>query len=221
MSLGGQTEAEVLFPGDIVLDLKDTNRRDIHIGTGLKQEGDVVRASVAGYLLGDGDHVPYHVVSQAQRRYVAMREDSVIGIVRERYPEGYRVDIGAGETANLPSLSFQGASKRNRPYLDVGALVYARVVFAHRDMEPELTCVEEGSSKSWVTGETLYGVLDGGQLVHTSLARCRHLLEPADTVLTKLGDELSFESVVGHNGRVWIKAASARDTVRIALAVVA
>ena len=42
----------------------------------------------------------------------------------------------------LPQLSFEGATKRNRPNLKSGDVVYARVAAASRDMDPILTCVD-------------------------------------------------------------------------------
>ena len=38
-----------------------------------------------------------------------------------------RVDIGTAEPASLSYLAFEGATKRNRPNVTVGDLVYAKV----------------------------------------------------------------------------------------------
>ena len=59
------------------------------------------------------------------------------------------VDINGPFPALLPLLSFEGATKRNRPNLKAGDVVYARVAAASRDMEPVLTCVDAaGVSRS-------------------------------------------------------------------------
>ena len=88
----------------------------------------------------------------------------------ERHAEEYRVNIRACTTAILPSLAFDGASKRNKPDLKVGDVIYARVVLARRDVEPRLTCcAREGQRKrDWVTGESVYGQLKTGTY-HNSL----------------------------------------------------
>ena len=83
----------------------------------------------------------------------------------------------------LPALAFDGATKRNKPSLAVGALVFARVVAADRDLEAELTCqvsttasgAEGGhfAKKDWVTGQSVYGELKGGTVVKASMLHAR------------------------------------------------
>ena len=67
----------------------------------------------------------------------------VVGIVAERMSEHYRLKFGGSNTALLNQLDFDGASKRNKPNLTVGTLVYARVCKADKDLEPEVTCKGE------------------------------------------------------------------------------
>ena len=43
----------------------------------------------------------------------------MIGIITEKYGENFAVDIGGPFTATLPVLSFEGATRRNRPNLQV------------------------------------------------------------------------------------------------------
>lgn len=45
--------------------------------------------------------------------------DSVLGVVLNRGGEIYKVDIGASDVASLPWLAFEGATKRNRPDVEV------------------------------------------------------------------------------------------------------
>lgn len=46
-------------------------------------------------------------------------EEAVIGIIVEKHGENYVVDIGAPFSASLPVLAFEGATRRNRPNLQV------------------------------------------------------------------------------------------------------
>ena len=48
-----------------------------------------------------------------------MRGEFVIGIVTNKAGDTFRVDIGANEMASLSYLSFEGATKRNRPDVKV------------------------------------------------------------------------------------------------------
>ena len=43
----------------------------------------------------------------------------VIGIVKERHSEGFKIDIGSAFVGNLSALAFEGATKKNRPNLAV------------------------------------------------------------------------------------------------------
>ena len=65
-------------------------------------------------------------------QYISVVEDEVIGVVVARGADSYRVDIGSSRDALLPFLAFEGATKRNRPNLAVGTLVYARVQMANK-----------------------------------------------------------------------------------------
>ena len=77
----------------------------------------------------------------------------MVGIIEEKLSEYYRVNIFSGTTAMLGRLSFEGATKRNKPELKRGDLIYARVALAHKDLETELTCVSSsGSKKEWSSG---------------------------------------------------------------------
>ena len=48
-----------------------------------------------------------------------MKVERVIGIVTNRGSDSYKVDIGGAMPASLPSLSFEGATKKNKPNIQV------------------------------------------------------------------------------------------------------
>lgn len=70
-------------------------------------------------------------------------------------------------------MAFEGATKRNKPNIAVGALVYARVVVANKHMEPELSCTSPHFKKEWVTGQSLFGELVNGYSFRVSLRLAR------------------------------------------------
>ncbi|OSD07413.1 exosome complex exonuclease RRP40 [Trametes coccinea BRFM310] len=145
------------------------------------------------------------------RRYVPAPQESVIGVVVARSGENWRVDIGAAHMASLDGLAFEGATKRNRPNLKVGSLLYARVSLAHKDMEPELECFDAQTRKAEGFGE-----LKGGFLVTCSLKMCRMLLDPKHFLFPLLGSRFPLETAVGINGRVWINCKEPRQTIAVA-----
>lgn len=86
-------------------------------------------AIIAGRLVHHASNSTdtYYISSNTQR-YIPTLGDRVIGIVEDTTGEYYRVNILGGHSALLHNLNFEGASKRNRPRLDPGSLVYCRVV---------------------------------------------------------------------------------------------
>ena len=120
---------------------------------------------------------PTFYVRSNCKRYVPSSGDRVIGIVEERFGDCYKVNIFGPNPGILPVLAFEGATKRNKPNLQPGSLVYCRVVSDYtKMMDPELSCkVEQGAGlqrKDWMTDESTYGVLGGihGQAANNSSA---------------------------------------------------
>ncbi|KAJ3185890.1 Exosome component 3 [Irineochytrium annulatum] len=191
----------------------------VKIGPGLMQTSDGLRACKAGqlrYTVTTTTHpttslpVPLHKIwiEQSQRRYVAAVGESVVGVITYRGAEQYRVDIGGAHHASLDALAFEGATKRNKPNLEVGHLVYARIFVANKDMEPEIECVNPSTGRSDGFGE-----LKGGFMFKCSLGLSRSLLSPTNPLLAALGKLFPFETAVGMNGRIWVNAATPLEIV--------
>eukprot|EP00639_Heterosigma_akashiwo_P015269 CAMPEP_0206365220 /NCGR_PEP_ID=MMETSP0294-20121207/2714_1 /ASSEMBLY_ACC=CAM_ASM_000327 /TAXON_ID=39354 /ORGANISM="Heterosigma akashiwo, Strain CCMP2393" /LENGTH=179 /DNA_ID=CAMNT_0053811027 /DNA_START=1 /DNA_END=540 /DNA_ORIENTATION=+ len=155
------------------------------------------------------------------RRFTPQAEDRVLGIVEGRSGDFYRVNIFANSSALLPLLGFEGATKKNKPNLKPGALVYCRVAHADRDMEPELTCTSSqgGVKKDWMTGQATFGPLKGGAVVRVSLAHAAQLLDPSCTILHILGSHMPYEVAIGMNGGIWINSGSSMHTIIVCNAI--
>ncbi|KAH7885318.1 exosome complex exonuclease RRP40 [Phlebopus sp. FC_14] len=149
-------------------------------------------------------------VESNSRRYVPAPQESVIGIVTGRSGEGWRVDIGSAHPASLDGLAFEGATKRNKPNLKVGSLLYARVSLAHKDMEPELECFDAQTHKAEGFGE-----LKGGFVTHCSLQMCRLMLDTKHFLLPLLGSKFPLEAAVGVNGRIWVSTKALKQTIAV------
>jgi exosome complex component RRP40 len=224
-------ERRSLLPGDTALELGSYTGGTLHLGGGLTEvspasggtvgAGSIV-ATRAGALRcerlkksqGGGERLYVHA---HQRRYVPLLDDTVLGVVLEKHGESFTVDIGSAHAATLPGVAFDGASRRNRPKLDIGALVHARVVGAGKHVEPELSCMSPGGNgKGWMTGESMFGELKGGYMLHCSLDLGASLLQERSPVLVELERlKLPFEIATGFNGRVWIDSTSVAHTIFI------
>ncbi|TDH67854.1 uncharacterized protein CCR75_007442 [Bremia lactucae] len=210
----------VVLPGDDVTDtLTNTNRR-VKLGSGLKQVTNerivCTTAGVLRYRPANRYWVDFY-----HKRYVVSIDDSVIGIVTDRNAEFYRVNIGAAASVTLDTLAFDGATKRNRPSLRLGSLVYARVSKTNPTVDPEITCEAPPSltKKDWMTGLAIYGELNDGCVFKTSINLAKSLLKEDCSVLASLGKKLSFEVAVGVNGVVWVNANSTKNITIISNAI--
>mgnify|MGYP002804393234 FL=1 len=154
-----------------------------------------------------------------RKRYVPRKGDCVVGIVMGRNADFYKVEIRAPSPAFLPTLAWNGATKRNRPVLEIGTLVYARIEAAHPDLDTELTCIDPDTKKSWSTGEVLLGELKGGLSFEVALSAAQRLLDVDCPILDRLGKDFAYELCVGQNGRVWLSAPTARETVLLLQAI--
>ena len=59
------------------------------------------------------------VLLSLHAQYIPMKGDRVLGVVTKTTGRSYRVDIGSATQASLPELAFEGATKRNKPNLQV------------------------------------------------------------------------------------------------------
>ncbi|EDR13339.1 uncharacterized protein LACBIDRAFT_188180 [Laccaria bicolor S238N-H82] len=197
----------VVLPGEEV----PAQHVNLKLGPGLLQvpgAGSII-STRAGILNHSANRSKWWVESNS-KRYVPAPQESVVGVITQRLGEGYRVDIGAAHYASLDSLAFEGASKRNKPNLKVGCLVYARVSLAHKDMEPELECFDAQTRKSEGFGE-----LKGGFVVRCGLKMCLDLLDTKHFLLPLLGGRFPLEVAVGLNGRVWVNAKEIKQVIAI------
>lgn len=203
------------MPGDRLHEAEDiAATRKVVLGPGLQR---LNKTEVVAYRCGKLQYREPNIfwLDSYQRRYVPVKGETVIGIVNSKSGDIYRVDIGASEMACLSYLAFEQASKKNRPDVNQGDLVYARLVAAGKDFEPELACVNTAGKKGKL------GVLNNGFLFHCSLNLCRMILRNDCPLLSAISKEMPFEIAVGTNGRIWIKAHSIHETIAVGNAILA
>lgn len=75
-----------------------------------------------------------------------------------RLADAYKIDLGSNSQATLNFTGFEGTTKKNRPNLSIGDVVYARVSIANKDMEPELVCLD-AENRSEGFGEIKDGMM--------------------------------------------------------------
>ncbi len=155
-------------------------------------------------------------------QYVPTVGDLVIATIQRPAFDVYYASLSDyTPNASLDQLSFEGASRKTKPNLNRGSLVYARVTLANKHMDPELECVSSTTGKS----EGL-GPLTGGMLFDISLGMARRLMlsKPAEqgqlVILEEIGaGGVAFEIAVGRNGKFWVDSKSVKSTLAIGRAV--
>uniref|UniRef100_F6QMW7 Exosome complex component RRP40 n=1 Tax=Ciona intestinalis TaxID=7719 RepID=F6QMW7_CIOIN len=202
---------QIVIPGDVITKHVNsiTGDSDVKLGPGLYHEADEVKVCKPGVLrhkTPDTFWVDCH-----QKRYVPSKGDNVVGVVTSRQGDMYKVDIGASHLAVLNYMSFEGASKRNRPNVTNGDLIFGKLIVANKDMEPEVSCVDPNNGKA-----NGLGVLsDRGFSFHVPLNLARKLLSPSFTLIHELGARITFEITVGMNGRIFLSCNSPKFVILI------
>jgi exosome complex component RRP40 len=140
----------------------------------------------------------------------------VVGTIHHTGAEIFYVQVSPyTPLATLPQLAFEGATKKTRPMLVPGDLVYARIVSASKHLDPELSCVYENSAANGL------GPLKGGMVFDVSETFARRLGKKSAAktglvILEVLGERVPFEVAVGANGRVWV---GGNDSTRVVIGV--
>jgi len=198
------------FPGDDVTANVTGLTQSIRIGGGLVQSGSKVVASTVGTL--NYKAPSFYWTENTGKRYFPHVGDQVLGLVEGTGGDFYSLNVFSGSNVINNRLAFDGATKRNKPELKRGDVVYARVSAANPDSEAELSCtVLSGPKKEWSTGETVsfkphscylriytvmlfwcslfvqvYGELKDGLFLRVSISLARKMLQPDSVLLNAL-----------------------------------
>lgn len=200
------SETVIVLPGDAIETSSIPTSQKRRIGQGLKQDVQTkdFTSTIAGTLDVDFRKRSAKIIAP-NARYVPRAGDLVIAQIRSGAQEFFFLHINHhSPQAILPYLAFEGATKKTRPQLKPGDLVYAKVVSANKNMEVELSCVNPSTGKAEPDG---LGPLTGGMLFDVSTGLAERLLSKQGVnVMDELGGKIpgGFEIAVGKNGKVWV-----------------
>lgn len=237
----------VLLPSDEVPrdHLPTTNSNPLRLGPGLRilsqpsskaaNSDHVLTATQAGLLTTDAKRNTVSLLSFPNRRYIPTVNDLIIAQIHHSSIDYFHCIVTPNTAhALLGQLSFEGASKKTRPMLKQGELVYARVqsVGVGAGAEVELTCVNPATGKA----DGGLGPLVGGMVFDVSTGMAARLIRASSSstentetieglvILSELGKKLEslggFELAVGRNGKVWVDCSNAaEDAVKVTVAI--
>ncbi|KAI6357102.1 hypothetical protein MCOR25_007745 [Pyricularia grisea] len=239
--MAAATEGPFVLPGEAIdPSLIPTHpKRPLRLGPGLRHipPAEIV-PTVAGKLVINPAK-PSLSLDYNGGRYVPEPNDLVIGQVHHSSADFHFVTLAPHTTnALLPVLAFEGATRKTRPVLPAGSLVYARVASASRHMDAELECVSQTTGKADGLGPlnppaaaapgagAAAAASSTGTVFNVSLGMARRLLMPQAerdaglVVLDALAAEgLAFETAVGRNGKVWVASESVPTLVLVGRAL--
>ena len=118
---------------------------------------------------------PWHAT-----RYLPKADDIVIGVVTQKNPEFFTLDINSQAMALLNTLEHQGATRRDKPKYEEGSLVFCKVIVSDRLAKTQLSCISALDKKAWNSGEAYFGELKGGFVRDFPIGFCRELLAAED-----------------------------------------
>ncbi|RDD40230.1 Exosome complex component RRP40 [Trichoplax sp. H2] len=199
-------EGQVVLPGDQFNTLSDEKAKELRLGPGLAYQNDQIVTLKAGILRHRSPETFW--IDTSQKRYVPVQQEKVIGIVTNKSGDNFSVDVGASSQAMLSYLRFEGATKRNRPNVEIGDLVLARFILADKNKELELSCIDKGEKCNGL------GKLENGFMFQLPLESVRRLTM-GKSVIQLLGEKISFEVAIGMNGRIWLDSPSTILTINI------
>lgn len=107
-------------------------------------------------------------------------------------------------------LAFEGATKKQKPDVNVGDCVYAKLLNAHREMEPELVCID-----SYFKAGKLGILSNDGFIMDISISLAHSLLKIENPLLRILGKKFPYEIALGVNGKVWINCKKLKDCLNM------
>ncbi|CAG9863065.1 unnamed protein product [Phyllotreta striolata] len=204
------SQIEFVLPGQVVKDVKSVRGVTI-LGPGLRQNEDqpnTICVTQPGKLYFKSPNVYW--IEGNRNRYIPKKYDLVVGVIVKKSGDMLKVDIGSAEHASLSLLAFEGATKKQKPDVQVGDIVYAKLLNAHREMEPELVCVD-----SYYRAGTLGVLSNDGFLMNISLTLAQKLLDIQNPLLRSLGKRFCYEIAVGVNGKLWINARKTKDVLNL------
>jgi len=204
----------LLFPGEEY----EFDQKLIHYDAFGYSEGNLITKR-CGILLTDEkgqakDDQNEEVFRSLGRYYSPKEDDLVLGIIVQKSAEFYKIDINSYTSAILNTKDFEGATKKTKPNLNLGDLIFARVSKVNKFDTPMLSCISLHEQKNWASGESYFGVIKGGNLFNFDKLRTWDYFNDS-YALNRLKDVVNYEIIIGFNGRMWIKSDTAEDIYTI------
>ena len=189
---------EVVVPGQLLAE----GRYRASFGT-YDEEGKIF-SSLLGLAELRGNTVKVVALEGA---YIPKEGDLVIGTINIVAGNNWKVNIGGPYGASLHANNAlrRPYSEDISEYMNIGDVIAAEVIAFDRGSGPFLG----------MKGRDLR-VLQGGMILDVSSAKIPRIIGRRGSMINMIQDHLNIETMVGQNGRIWIRAPST-EVLRLAI----
>jgi exosome complex component RRP4 len=189
---------EVVVPGQLLAD----GRYRASFGT--YDEDGKIFSSLVGLAELRGNTVK---VVALEGTYIPKEGDLVIATINIVAGNNWKVDIGGPYGASLHANNAlrRPYSDDISEYMDIGDVISAEVIAFDRNSGPFLGMKGRGLT-----------VLTDGMVLEVSPAKIPRIIGRRGSMINMINDHLKIDSIVGQNGRIWIKAPST-EILRLAI----
>ncbi|NHI88896.1 MAG: RNA-binding protein [Candidatus Thorarchaeota archaeon] len=179
---------EVVVPGQLLAE----GRYRASFGT--YDEGGKIFSSLVGLAELRGNTVKVVALEGA---YIPKEGDLVIGTITLVAGNNWKVDIGGPYGASLHANNAlrRPYSDDISEYMDMGDVIAAEVIAFDRGSGPFLGMKGRGLR-----------VLQGGMVLDVSPAKIPRIIGRRGSMINMIKDHLNIQTMVGQNGRIWIRA---------------
>ncbi|MGD9381155.1 MAG: exosome complex RNA-binding protein Rrp4 [Candidatus Thorarchaeota archaeon] len=189
---------EVVVPGQLLAE----GRYRASFGT--YDDGDKIYSALVGLAELRGNTVK---VVALEGVYIPREGDLVLGTITMVTGNNWKVDVGG---PYLASLHANNALRRPYDddisrYMDIGDVVAAEVIAFDRVTGPFLGMKGRGLRR-----------LDSGMILNISPAKIPRVIGRRGSMINMIQDILRIQTMVGQNGRIWIRTSST-EVMRLAI----
>lgn len=148
------------------------------------------------------------------KHYTPTIDDVIIGVITQKSYDNYKLDINTSQEAVLGLTEFEGATRKTKPNLQVGDIVFAKVILDNKFHNTVLTCKCEENIKNWSSGESTFGQLNGGNMYSLDRIKCIKLINN-NKIIKRIQDYIDVEVCIGMNGRIWISTVEDVNNMKV------
>jgi exosome complex component RRP4 len=189
---------EIVVPGQLLAEGR------YRPSEGTYSEKGKIYASVVGLAELRGNRVK---VVALEGVYIPREGDLVLGTITIVAGNNWKVDIGGPYGASLHANNAlrRPYSDDISEYMDIGDVIAAEVIAFDRSGGPFLSMKGRGLRK-----------LTDGMILHISPAKIPRIIGRRGSMINMVKDQLRIQTMVGQNGRIWIRAPNT-EILRLAI----